>query len=157
MNTPTAKATAEAEIRRLIDNYIKAARALDVDGIVGHYAPDIISYDAISQLQFKGVEAYRQHWEACLAMCPGSMIFEIDELHIVVGNDVAFCHCLNRCGITTESGEEKASWMRMTICLRTIGGTWLIVHEHFSAPFDTASGKALFDLRPEHIGQTNAA
>jgi hypothetical protein len=38
--------------------------------------------------------------------------------------------------------------MRASAGLRRRGGKWLIVHEHFSAPFDPASGKALFDLEP---------
>lgn len=38
--------------------------------------------------------------------------------------------------------------MRVTQCLQKLGGQWLIVHEHFSAPFEMDSGKALFDLKP---------
>jgi uncharacterized protein (TIGR02246 family) len=148
MNIQTAKATAEAEIRELMDDWLRAVRAGDIDGIVSHYAPDILSFDAVSALQFKGVDAYRKHWQACLAMCPGPMIFEIHDLDIVADRDVAFSHCLSRCGATDESGEEKASWMRATTCYRRTNGGWKIVHEHFSAPFDMESGKALFDLKP---------
>jgi ketosteroid isomerase-like protein len=38
--------------------------------------------------------------------------------------------------------------MRATICFRKINGEWKVVHEHYSAPFDMESGKALFDLEP---------
>jgi ketosteroid isomerase-like protein len=61
---------------------------------------------------------------------------------------VAFAHGLCRCGAKDESGEEKTSWMRFTTCYRRTSGSWKIVHEHFSAPFDVESGKALFDLKP---------
>jgi ketosteroid isomerase-like protein len=105
-------------------------------------------FDAVSQLQFKGVDAYRKHWEACLSMCPGPMIFEMHDLNIAAGNDVAFCHCLTRCGATGENGAEKAAWMRVTVCHRKANGKWLVVHEHFSAPFEMESGKALLDLEP---------
>jgi ketosteroid isomerase-like protein len=60
---------------------------------------------------------------------------------------VAFSHYLTRCG-AIENGEEKASWMRVTVGYRKTNGKWIIVHEHFSAPFDMESGKALFDLKP---------
>jgi PhnB protein len=40
---------------------------------------------------------------------------------------------------------------------RKTNGTWMIVHEHFSAPFDPESGKALFDLEPEGVERTRAA
>ena len=36
--------------------------------------------------------------------------------------------------------------MRVTVRFRKTNGTWMIVHEHFSAPFDPESGKALLDL-----------
>jgi uncharacterized protein (TIGR02246 family) len=144
----TNKANHETEIRRLIDNWAKAFRAKDIDGIMSIYAPDILSFDAIAQLQFKGADAYKKHWEACLSFCQGPIIFEIHDLKITAGDDVAFSHCLNRCGGTDESGEEKASWMRATVCFQKINGQWMVVHEHYSAPFDMESGKALFDLQP---------
>jgi uncharacterized protein (TIGR02246 family) len=138
----------EAQIRKLMDDWAKALRAKDINGVMSHYAPDILSFDAVSKLQFKGAEAYKKHWEACLSMCPGSMVFEIQDLDITAGDDMAFCHCLNRCGGTGEDGQEKISWMRMTACYRKINGKWMVVHEHFSVPFDMESGKALLDLEP---------
>jgi uncharacterized protein (TIGR02246 family) len=138
----------KTQIRRLIDDWAKAARASDIDGIMAAYAPDIVSFDAITQLQFKGADAYRKHWEACIAMCPGPMIFEIHDLGIEAGDDVAFGHYLLRCGATGEDGEEKSGWMRATGCYRKRSGRWMVVHEHFSAPFDMESGKALLSLEP---------
>jgi uncharacterized protein (TIGR02246 family) len=147
MNTETAKATAQAEIRALMEDWLRAVRANNIEGIVSHYAPDIVAFDAIAQLQFRGVGAYRKHWEACLSMCPGPMIFEIHELTITAAEDVAFGHYLTRCG-AIENGEEKASWMRVTVGYRKTNGEWMIVHEHFSAPFDPQSSKALLELEP---------
>ncbi|MGH8590967.1 MAG: YybH family protein, partial [Gammaproteobacteria bacterium] len=106
--------TPEDQLRDLIESWRKAAQAKDIDRIVSHYAPDILAFDAIAQLQFRGVDAYRKHWEACFAMCPGAMIFEIDDLAIEAGDDVAFAHGLTRCGVVKEDGEEQAGWMRMT-------------------------------------------
>ncbi len=148
MNDRSSKATAEAEIRALMENWVSAVRANDINGIVSHYSTDILAFDAIAQLQFKGKEAYRKHWEACLAMCPGPMIFEIHDLDIAAADDVAFSHALTRCGAQDENGKEKASWMRATVGYRKISGKWMVVHEHWSAPFDMESGKALFDLEP---------
>jgi ketosteroid isomerase-like protein len=70
------------------------------------------------------------------------------DLDVTAGDGVAFSHYLTRCGGTDENGEEKASWMRATVCLRKIDGKWKVVHEHYSAPFDMESGKAMFDLQP---------
>jgi uncharacterized protein (TIGR02246 family) len=138
----------EAEIRAFIDSWLNAVRAQDLDGIAAHYAPDILAFDAVTQLQFKGREPYREHWQACFAMSYGPMIFELHDLVIVAGHDVAFSYFLNRCGTVGDDGEEKASWMRGSAGYRRTGGRWTIVHEHFSAPFDMETGEALFDLSP---------
>ena len=148
MATVTMKTNEEAKIRELIDHWANAARTSDLDGIMSHYAPDIVAFDAIAQLQFKGKDAYRKHWEACQSMCSGSMIFEVHQLHIAARDDLAFGHYLSRCGGTGPDGVEKVGWMRATVCCRKINGRWLVVHEHFSAPFDMETSKALFDLEP---------
>ena len=138
----------QAQIRGLLEDWAKAARASDIDGIMAVYAPDIRSFDAIAQLQFKGADAYCKHWEACIAMCPGPMIFEIHDLGIEAGDDVAFGHYLLKCGATGEDGKEQSGWTRATVCWRKRSGRWMVAHEHFSAPFDMASGKALLGLNP---------
>lgn len=155
MSTATANATtqtlqtqAETEIRQLIDNWIQALLAKDLDRIMAHYTPDIVAFDAIAALQFKGIEAYREHWAQCLTFCEGEMKFELHELNITTGEDVAFSHSLSNCGGTNENGEEQACWMRGTVCYRKLGDKWLVTHEHFSAPCDMESGKAMFDLAP---------
>jgi uncharacterized protein (TIGR02246 family) len=135
-------------IRKLLDGWATAARAGDLEGIMAAYAPDILSFDAIAQLQFKGVAAYRKHWEMCVEMCSGPMTFEIHDLGIEAGDDVAFAHYLLRCGGTGPDGKEQTGWMRVTVCCHNRSGRWLIAHEHFSVPFDMESGKALLGLEP---------
>ena len=143
-----AKATAEAEIRAQVDSWLQAVLAMDIEGIVSHYASDILAFDAVSQLQFKGVDAYRMHWQTCLAMCrPGTMIFEMHDLNVTAGDDVAFATALTRCGGTGETGEVQAGWLRLTAGYRKTNGTWMVVHEHFSAPFDMETLKVL-DVKP---------
>lgn len=136
--------SAEAAVMELLDDWAAAVRAKDIDAITAHYAPEIVAFDAIAQLQFKGREAYRDHWEACLAQCPGAMTFELHEEIIYAEDTLAFCHALVRCG----GNDTDAGWLRMSAGLRRIEGHWKLVHEHHSAPFDPQNGRALFDLTP---------
>jgi uncharacterized protein (TIGR02246 family) len=147
MSQETNNTASEAEIRALIDSWIKAASAADLDATMAHYAPDVIAYDAVLALQFKGWDVYRKHWQMCMSMC-SAMSFKVHDLHIAVDGNVAFSHCLNRCGGADKDGNEHTSWMRATTGYRKIDGKWKIVHEHFSAPFDMETSKALFDLQP---------
>jgi ketosteroid isomerase-like protein len=130
-------------INTLIEQWKLAVVGGDIDKIVSFYADDIVSFDAVTALQFKGKAAYRAHWEECMKHCPGPGIFEFHELRIVEAQDSAFAHWLAHCG-----GADKACWMRVTAGYQRINGQWRVVHEHWSAPFDMQSGTALFDLKP---------
>ena len=55
--------TNEAEIRGLIDDWVKALRARDIDTVVSNYAPDVVSFDVVNPLQRKGVDAIRKRAE----------------------------------------------------------------------------------------------
>jgi ketosteroid isomerase-like protein len=149
MTSANTQTQSQTEIRALIDSWLNAVRAKDVDRIVSHYAADIVAFDAVLALQFKGVAAYKAHWQKCMTMCPpGEMVFEIGEPNIAAENDLAFCYALVRCGVAAPSGEESASWSRMTAGYRRENGKWRVVHEHFSMPFDVENSKVLLDLKP---------
>jgi ketosteroid isomerase-like protein len=157
MATETSQATAEAEIRARLNQWAKALRTKDLAAIMAAHAPDVLAFDCHSRLQMKGADAYRAHLEACLPCIQGWMTFEIHDLDITAEGGVGFCHYLARCGAAGADGKEHSSWFRGTACLRRTSGTWQIVHGHFSAPFDPASGKAMLDLEPEHTERASAA
>lgn len=62
-----SKSRNEAEIRQLIDDWIEAFRAKDVERIMSFYAQDVVAYDIVPPLQCKGAAEYRKDWEAMLA------------------------------------------------------------------------------------------
>ncbi|AYC34815.1 DUF4440 domain-containing protein [Pseudomonas cavernae] len=148
MNTATQLKNDHDQIHELLDTWVKGFLAKDVATVISTYAEDIIAFDAIAQLQFKGREAYRKHWQACMAMCPGKPTYEVREQHIDISGDLGLAHYLCYCGGTDANGQPQGCWMRVTQGFRKQAGRWLIVHEHFSMPFDMESGKAIFDAQP---------
>jgi PhnB protein len=148
MNQTVSSTTAEAEVRAALDSWVQAVCTRDVKKIMSHYAADVLAFDAVGPLRFNGAEAYGKHWATCMEMCAGPMVFKIDELKTTAEEEISFSHFLVYCGGTDQDGNEKASWMRATSCHRRENGQWRIAHEHFSAPFDMESTKALFDLKP---------
>jgi ketosteroid isomerase-like protein len=56
----TGGMTDEAEIRGLIDDWVKAVRAKDISRIMPHYAPDVLSFDLAPPLEYEGREARQQ-------------------------------------------------------------------------------------------------
>ena len=78
----------------------------------------------------------------------GPIDYEMHDLSITVGDDVAFTHSLNRIRGTMSTGQKTALWLRWTACFRKINGKWLIVHHQNSAPVDLEHGKAVLSLKP---------
>ncbi len=144
-----SKASNEALIQKLMDSWVKAIRARDVNWVMSHYAPDIRLFDLAPPLQYVGRDAYRKNWEEWFATWQGPIGYEIQDLGVTVGDDVAFRHSLNRISGRRTNGEETDVWVRATACYRKINGEWLIMHEHISVPFYMdGSARAAVDLKP---------
>lgn len=148
MAMENSKAGNESQVRKLIDDWASAFRARDVDRIMACYAPDIVAFDVVPPLQYRGTAAYRNDWEEMMSLCDGPNGIEMRDLTVAAADDVAFSHCLSHFTGKQTDGNAIDMWMRVTVCFRKIDGKWLAVHEHVSAPIDMESGKALFDLKP---------
>jgi uncharacterized protein (TIGR02246 family) len=144
----TQRAIDEADIRRRIDKVVNALRAMDLEGVMSIYAPDIVSFDIAPPLRYVGAETKRKNWVDAFAMYQPPLGYEIRDFTITVGDDVAFGHSLNRVSGTLKNGRRSDFWLRWTVCFRKIDGNWLIAHDHVSVPFDPESGRALLDLEP---------
>jgi ketosteroid isomerase-like protein len=99
-------------------------------------------------LQYQGAGAIKKRVSEWFASFEGSIGFQMRNLAITAGDDVAFCHSLNGVSGTSKDGAKVDMWWRATNCFRNIDGQWLITHGHSSEPFDMRSGKALLDLKP---------
>ena len=144
----TQRAIDEADIRRRIDNCAKALHAMDLEGVMALYAPDIVSFDIVSPLRHVGAEAKRQQWVDAFATYQPPLGYEFHDVTITVSDDVAFAYSLNRVSGTLRTGQRSEFWVRWTACFRKIDGNWLIVHDQVSVPVDFATGRALLDLEP---------
>lgn len=148
MSTQDDRAIDEALIRQLLDEWTKALYAKDIDALMSHYVPDILLFDLAPPLQYRGADTYRKNWEEWLPTFRGPVGYEIRDLGVTAGDDTAFCHSLNRITGMRTNGEQTDVWVRATVGLRKIDGTWMITHEHFSVPFDMETYKAMLDLKP---------
>jgi uncharacterized protein (TIGR02246 family) len=157
MTDERARADDEARIRALIHDQAKAIRAKDIDGSLASYAPEVLLFDVVSPLQRVGSDAARERLAEWFSSFQSPIGYELRELGIAAGGDVAFCHSLNRVSATTTDGKTLDMWWRATVCCRRIGGRWMVTHEHASVPFDVESGRAALDLRPESVAATGTA
>lgn len=141
----------EAEIRQLITDREAAMKDADVERLVAALGPDPVRFDLAPPLAHSGPGVRDmnglQDW---FDTFDGPIDFEIRDLVVTTGENVAFCHSLNRISATPQGSTEPFTlWFRSTLGLCKTEGTWQITHEHDSTPFYMdGSFKAAVDLQP---------
>jgi ketosteroid isomerase-like protein len=86
----------ESAIRELIDGFVKAIRAKDMNGVMSVFAPDVVSFDVGPPLQHGGGEAFMKRWQELFDSYQDQIDYEVRDLSITAGDDVEFSHSLNR-------------------------------------------------------------
>ncbi|NUO58664.1 MAG: SnoaL-like domain-containing protein [Hamadaea sp.] len=138
----------EAEIRRLIDTIVDGLHAKDLDALKKPYSTDVVSFDVEPPLQHVGIDAKLQNWARVFAVFE-DLRYEVRDLAVTVGDEVAFGHAFARLSGTFKDGTATTGmWVRITYCLRKVDGSWLITHDQVSVPLDVRSGKGIVDLEP---------
>src|SRR5260370_31305599 len=86
----------ETAIKRVIEGGVNAVRNKDIGGVMSLYAPEVVSIDLVPPLRYVGADAFRNVWEEVFSSFQGPIGYEIHDLNITVGDDVAFAYSLNR-------------------------------------------------------------
>ena len=145
---PTKRDDDEAKIRQQIDKIIEGVQARDLDGLKRVYAAGVVSFDVEPPLQHVGVEAKMRNWANVFTIFQDAT-YEVRDLTIATGDDVAFGHGFGRLSGTLKNGTATAGmWVRATFCFQKVDGNWLITHDQVSVPLDLATGKGITDLEP---------
>ncbi len=106
-----------------------------MDTVLADHAREIVMFDVPPPEQgVRGIEAYRETWPPFFEWQRSGASFEIDELEVTAGEDVAYAWALLRCGTEEDFQRDPANRLRLTIGLRKEGGRWLVSHEHHSFP-----------------------
>jgi len=128
------KTADEAAIRELIENWAKAVRTKNLDGILANHSPEILMFDVPPPLQSKGIEAYKKTWDLFFSCARDFGVFDIDKMTITAGDDVAFVTAMMHCAGAEANQDRIDLQFRLTVGLRKIGGQWIITHEHHFVP-----------------------
>jgi ketosteroid isomerase-like protein len=128
--------TAEIQIRAVIEAWADAVRRHDYAGVLAHHEQDIVMFDVPPPLQSRGIDAYRKTWDLFFRYHQPPQAFDVEELAITAGQDVAFAVIIMRCGSGTSSPPEPGGGFlfRLTMGLRKVDAEWRIAHEHHSVP-----------------------
>ena len=123
----------EAEIRALVERWATAVHAGDLDTVLADHAQDIVMFDVPPPHDgVRGIDAYRETWPPFFEWQRQGASFDITELTVTAGSDVAFAHALLRCGTADEFAKEPDRRLRFTVGLRKQDDRWIVTHEHHS-------------------------
>lgn len=145
----------EAAIRDLMAAWGRAVEKRDLDTIEAGYAPNAVLYDAIPPYKTEGPQNIRKVWEACFPYFPENFKSEHRDIEVHLDGDVAFVHCVHRFLPTPADHPCGMTWMRVTVGYRRIDGTWKVVHEHVSIPFNPMNNQAFYIADPDVIETPN--
>jgi uncharacterized protein (TIGR02246 family) len=130
--------TDEQEIRELIEQWAAAVHAGDLDAVLADHTGDIVMFDVPPPHDgVRGIESYRDTWPGFFEWQARGATFEIVELDVTAGEDVAFAWALLRCGTAEHHAAHPESRLRITLGLRKEDGHWRVAHEHHSFPDET--------------------
>jgi uncharacterized protein (TIGR02246 family) len=122
-------------IRELIERWARAVHAGDLDGVLADHAADIVMFDVPPPDDgVRGIDAYRACWPPFFEWQRQGAVFDLVELDVVAGSDVAYAQALLRCGTPEELAKEPDRRLRLTLGLRREAGRWVVAHEHHSFP-----------------------
>src|SRR5262249_736081 len=118
-----------AEVRAVHEHWSERTAAKDLDGLMEHIAPDVVSYEQAGPLQYTGIDDVREVCRRGLESSPGRIEFDIPDLTVQADGDLAVAWGLDR--IHADGTETRA---RGTRVFRRREGHWQMVHQHRSIP-----------------------
>ena len=91
------------EITDLMRAWVSAVRAGDLEGVLSAHAEDIVMFDVPPPDNgVRGIDAYRETWPPFFGWLRSGASFDIVELDVTAGDDVAYAWALLRCGTEDE-------------------------------------------------------
>ena len=124
----------EKQVREIVERWVTAVHTGDLETVLAHHSDDIVMFDVPPPHDgVRGIDAYRETWPPFLGWQADGGVFELVELDVTAGDDVAFAYALLRCGTRDGLARNPASRLRLTLGLRKErGGGWVVSHEHHS-------------------------
>lgn len=135
----------------MMADQVTAMRERDAERLVARYTSDATTFTLSPPLRNEPAAVRdASGLQAWFAGFEGPVDYEIRDLEVTAGDDVAFCHSLNRLTATNAAAHQTFTlWFRSTVCLRREDGAWRIAHEHTSTPFYMdGTFRSAVDLRP---------
>ena len=111
-------------------------------------AASFVSYEREAPLEYTSIDEIRAVCARGFEAMEGDFRWDIPDLHVIVRDDIAITWGLNRMRAEMVGKPTFEGYSRGTRVFQKVGGSWKMIHQHVSFPFDPATGKVKMDLRP---------
>lgn len=126
----------ESAIRSVLDAWTSATREGRHDDVLTNHDENVLIYDVLPPMKYSSASEYRKSWDEWQPDAQGEMRFELENLEVTTGTDVAFANGTLQCGGTVPGGQTFRDTVRATFCFSKKAGKWKVVHQHISKPFE---------------------
>jgi len=127
----------DTEIRELVQRWADAVHRGDIEAVVADHAEDIVMFDVPPpQEGVRGMAAYRDCWPPFFDFQSSGGSFDILELQVTAGAEVAYAFALLRCDTPDGRRDRPDRRLRLTLGLRREDDRWVVAHEHHSFPLE---------------------
>jgi ketosteroid isomerase-like protein len=137
----------KAEIEARFQSLIAAYGHGDVNAIMAFYSddPDALFFE--DTIPFQIDKAALRNGLEIFYKSISDFRARVESLDVQTSGDLAVVHCAIHNTWNDKNGTHMQT-SRDTDVFRKEDGKWLIWHEHFSVPFDPATGKAALNAKP---------
>ncbi len=125
------------DVRAVHETWFERTAAKDLDGLMQHVDPNIVSYEHAGALEYVGIDEVRDVCRRGLASSPGAIEFDIPDLTVLANGDLAVAWGLDRVLVEDADGHSIATQSRGTRVFQRRSSGWAMVHQHLSIPAPT--------------------
>lgn len=143
-HTPPPAFNAPADVAEI--NRIEGVMAnqVDVDKVIGFYAPDATVLDIYAPGIYKGRDQIRAGFAPLMASL-ASITGRMNEINIASDGKFACAAMQIHFDAKLKDGKSLSMSVRQLDAFKKIDGEWKIVQQHISLPIDQKTGMALLD------------
>ena len=119
-----------AEVAWLVHKRAAAIRSRDAEYLASRYASTALTLGVAPPLAVLHGEARRVDWlRRWLWAFDGRIRYQVRELTVSVGGDLAFCHSNDVFSARRGASRRRDVHLATTLCFERIGGVWLVTAE----------------------------
>ena len=134
----------EAQIRALLDDRVRAVAAGDVESLAARLGEDIDSFGVTPPSRSVGKDDLVEGLQAWLDGYSSTIDYRVHDLTVASEGGLAVAAFRYRVTGTLRAGPDVDMWVRATAVLRRgDDGSWVIVHQHESVPWDPETGQGV--------------